>query len=325
MVPVLHPTVYRAASDRWRSWAGVTSTSDEWTLLANQATTLALFVPTTPVPLCGKTNCRRKIKVASKHCTQDASSSSNRLALHVPPVAPFSTPSSDDRSPKVPKSMADIPESASIQNLPQELYDNISGHLSDFDARNAAEAIENYRMDDTDGSEEIFRDSRWASAVESQGMKPVLLGWGLSRLHYGQQAAPGNPISIALCILDTPPSNQIDEGMFFASLRRPYTFDRDSCEVRFAESRIILNVENVFDAGPYVKLQPGGPLTPNPNRHSVLSYYIHWSDSDPGLHPITSRAITRPRFSILGTQPMVCGISIDYTEHHSYAITFGRP
>ncbi|KAL8847388.1 MAG: hypothetical protein Q9221_007575 [Calogaya cf. arnoldii] len=185
--------------------------------------------------------------------------------------------------------MADIPESASIQNLPQELYDNISGHLSDFDARKAAEAIGDYRMDDTDGSKEkhanvwsqIFRDSRWASDVESQGMKPVLLGWGLSRLHDGQQAAPGNPIFIPLCILDTPPSNQIDEGTFFASLRRPYTLDRDSCEVRFTESRIILNVENVFDAGPYVKLQPGGLLTPNPNRHSVLSYYIHWSDSDP--------------------------------------------
>ncbi|KAL8637041.1 MAG: hypothetical protein Q9226_009169 [Calogaya cf. arnoldii] len=152
-----------------------------------------------------------KIKAASDTVSRMLQADQIAAALHIPSVGPFPIQTSDDRSPKVRRSMADVPERASIQNLPQELYDNISGHLSDFDARNTAKTIEKYHMDDTDGSKEkhanvwsqIFRDSRWASAVESEGMKPVLLGWGLSGLYDGQQAKPGNPIFIALCVLDT--------------------------------------------------------------------------------------------------------------------------
>ncbi|KAL8801730.1 MAG: hypothetical protein Q9182_004269 [Xanthomendoza sp. 2 TL-2023] len=221
--------------------------------------------------------------------------------------------------------MAESPRPARSK-VPQELWDNVAENLLNFDARQAAGPLEfrlqhENRLKHANVWSAIFRDSRWATSVISQGMMPLLIGMDLSAIYNGQ-AATDRRFFVALCLLNQPSGYKINSSDFLASLKRPYDHNESRNEITFEDSGMILNVENVWHNTSIVELE--GERLFLPEGVVTRSGYLLWRDPDYEVKRIDRSDCISPR-PVGGGRPGIWMLRIVDSVRGDHSIHFIKP
>ncbi|KAI4241305.1 MAG: hypothetical protein L6R40_004611 [Gallowayella cf. fulva] len=219
--------------------------------------------------------------------------------------------------------MSDKEELTGIEALPLDVKDDVSGYLSNFDAKQATRSIKGFRMMDNDGVKgrhagvwtQIFKDSTWVSRVVSKGMNPILVGVRLSELYKGERTASDDPIILALDLAGSRGITlepQFEEKIFFKSLTLPWAYDDRRHRVHLKQSNIFLIIEDLCHKSPYASLQRGDLLTRDPEDLSILSYCVCWKYPDYELYTISRQGIADEKGRLRGDPDPNRNIHQDY-------------
>ena len=128
---------------------------------------------------------------------------------------------------------------------------------------------------------EIFKDYRWISTAEKVGLKPILVRHDLYSLCYG----PQKPCYLALVDGDWSGDLRYERPNILDCLN-PHHFNKDTNEVTFKNSNIILNIDGQIRCRDYIAVAP----TKLFSRREVSSAALVWGETT--LRKISRKSVT---------------------------------
>lgn len=115
----------------------------------------------------------------------------------------------------------------------------------------------------------IFKNYRWISSAERMGLAPILVGHDLYNLCYGPEKL------CYLVLVDGDQSGDLRrEGPNILDCLNPHCFNKDTNEVIFKNSNIILNIDGQIRCRDHIKVA----LTKIFSRRAVSSAALVWGD-----------------------------------------------
>jgi hypothetical protein len=175
----------------------------------------------------------------------------------------------------------------SLPYLAQELKELIVDHLPLYPARYISRI---FRVNLTSEMrtrkiwDEIFKDYRWISTAGKMGLTPILVGHDLYSLYYGPQK------SCYLVLVDGDWSGDLRyERPKILDCLNPHHFNKETNEVTFKNSNIILNIDGQIRCGESIAVAPTRIFS----KRAVSSAALVWGETT--LRKISRRHVTGVR------------------------------